>query len=58
MDYRQVEVFAPIVDGGAAEDDLGDVFAANKFGDGVGDAVAFELYDLRAEIFAEAQVGG
>jgi hypothetical protein len=41
VDRGEVEVFAPVADGGAAEDDLGDVFAANEFGDGVGDATAF-----------------
>ena len=41
VDDGEVEVFAPVADGGAAEDDLGDVFGADEFGDGVGDAGTF-----------------
>ena len=48
MDGGEVEIFAPVVDGRAAEDDLGDVLAADEFGDGVCDAVTFQADDFRA----------
>src|ERR1700730_17484616 len=57
MDDREIKVFAPVSNRRPAKDDLGDVFSADKFGDGIGDAGAFELDDLRPEIFAKSKIG-
>ena len=43
MNSGEVKIFAPVANGGPAEDDLGDVFTANEISDSVGDATALQF---------------
>src|SRR3982075_15417 len=53
-----IKVFAEAMDGGAAEDDVGDALLANEACCSVGDAFAFDGEDLGVEVARELHVGG
>lgn len=39
MNSREIKILTPIPNSSASKNDLGDVLAPNKFGNGVGDTV-------------------
>src|SRR5260370_36430751 len=53
----KIKIFAPIVDRGAAENHLGDMFRPDKVGHTIGNASAFQANHLSAEAFRETQIG-